>query len=123
MRFSGIRPDLSPEDRVVKRKLAKYLPRAYFELIRSNVPESSGSRSSRPATLRPSPPSVMKFSHDGPPVVKPTKGELQARVEMLSRRSRSVKRKPLDSLEKSHPTWGKTPRLGTSSSSPSFMSE
>ena len=119
MRFSGIRPNLSLEDRVVKRKLAKCLPRAYSELIRSDVPGSSGSRSSRLATLRPSPPSVMKFSHDGPPLVKPTKGELQDRVETLSRRSRSVKRKHLDSLEKGHPAWGKTPRLGTSSSSPS----
>ena len=103
MHFSGIHPDLSPEDRVVKQKLVKCLPRAYSELIRSDIPGSSGSSSSRPATLRPSPPSVMKFSHDGPPVVKPTKGELQARVERLSRRSRSVKRKPLDSLEKGHP--------------------
>ena len=119
MRFLGIRPDLSPEDKIVKRKLAKCLPRAYSELIRSDIPESSGSRSSRPTTLRPSPPSVMKFSHDGPPVVKPTKEELQARVETLSRRSQSVKQKPLDSLEKDHPAWGKIPRLGTSSSSPS----
>ena len=119
MCFSGIRPDLSPEDRVIKRKLAKCLPRAYSELIRSDIPGSSGSRSSHPATLRPSPPSVMKFSHDRPPFVKPTKGELQARVETLSRRSRSVKRKPLDSLEKGHPAWGKIPRLGTSSLSPS----
>ena len=117
MRFSGIRPDLSPEDRIVKQKLAKCLPCAYFELIRSDILGSSGSRSSRPATLRPSPLSIMKFSHDGPPVVKPTKGELQARVETLSRRSRSVKRKPLDSLEKGHPAWGKIPRLGTSFSS------
>ena len=116
MCFSGIRPDLSPEDKIVKRNLAKCLPRANSELIRSDIPESSGSRSSRPATLRPSPPSVMKFSNDGPPVVKPTKGELQARVETLSRRSRSVKWKPLDSLEKGHPAWGKIP---TSSSSPS----
>ena len=61
----------------------------------------------------------MKFSHDGPPVVKPTKGELLARVEMLSRRSWSVKRKTLDSLEKGRPAWGKVPRLGTSSSLPS----
>ena len=30
-----------------------------------------------------------------------------------------MKRKPLDSLEKSHLAWGKAPRLGTSSSSPS----
>ena len=36
--FSSIRPDLSPEDEVVKRKLATCLPRAYSELIRSDVP-------------------------------------------------------------------------------------
>ena len=30
-----------------------------------------------------------------------------------------MKRKPLDSLEKGHSAWGKVPRLGTSSSSPS----
>ena len=119
MRSSGIRLDLSPEDRVVKRKLAKRLPRAYSELIRSDIPGSSGSKFSLPATLRPSSPSVMKFYHDGPPVVKPTKGELQARVETLSWRSRSVKQKPLDSLERGHLAWGKAPRLGTPSSSPS----
>ena len=119
MRFSGICPYLSPEYKVVKWKLAKCLPRAYSELIRSDILGSSGSRSSCPATLRPSSPSVMKFSHDGPPVVKPIKGELQARVETLSWISRSVKRKPLDSLKKGHPAWGKIPRLGTSSSSPS----
>ena len=119
MRSSGIHPDLSPEDRDVKWELAKCLPRAYSELIRSDIPGSSGSKSSRPSTLRPSPPSVMKFSHKRPPIFKPTKGELQARVETLSKRSRSVKRKSHDSLEKSHPTWGKAPRLGTSSSSPS----
>ena len=118
MRSSGIRPDLSPEDREVKRKLAKCLPRAYSELIRSDIPGSSGSKSSRPPTLRPSPPSVMKFSHERPPVVKLTKGELQALVETLSRRPRSVKRKSQNSLEKSHPVRGKASRLGTSSSSP-----
>ena len=118
MRSSGIRPDLSPKDRVVKRKLAKCLPRAYSELIRSDIPGSLGPKSARPSTIRPSPPSVMKFSHDRPPVVKPTKGELQARVETLSRRSRSVKQKPQDSLERSHPTWGKALRLRMSSSLP-----
>ena len=119
MRSSGIRPDLSLEDRVVKRKLAKCLPCAYSELIKSDIQGYSSSKSSRPTALRPSPPSVMKFSHDGPPVVKPTTEELQARVEKVSRRSQSVKRKPLNSLEKGHPAWGKAPRLGTSSSSPS----
>ena len=93
-------------------------PVGYSKLIRSDIPGSSGSKSSRPATLRPSPPSIMKFSHDGPPVVKPTKGELQAQVETLSRRSQSVKHKPLDSLERGHPAWGKAQRLGTPSSSP-----
>ena len=61
----------------------------------------------------------MKFSHDGPPIVKPTRGDLLAPVETLSRRSRSVKQKTVDSLEKGHSAWGKVPRLGTSSSSPS----
>ena len=119
MRFSGIRPDLNPEDEVINLKLAKCLPRVYSKLIRSDIPISSGSRSSRPSTLRFSSPSVMKSSHAGLPVAKPTKGELLARVEMLSRRSRSVKRKTPDSLEKGRPTWGKVLRLGTSSSSPS----
>ena len=119
MHSLGIRPDLSPEDRDVKRKLAKCLPRAYFELIRSDIPGSSGSKPFRPPTLRPLPPFVMKFSHERPPVVKPTKGELRARVETLSRKPRSVKRKSQDSLEKNHPALGKAPRLGTSSSSPS----
>ena len=40
-------------------------------------------------------------------------------METLSRRSRSAKRKSQDSLKKSHPAWGKAPRLRTSSSSPS----
>ena len=119
MHSSSIRPDPSLKDRDVKRKLAKCLPHTYSELLKSDIPGSSSLKSSRPSTLRPSPPYVMKFSHERPPVVKPTKGELQARVEMLSRRPRSVKRKSQDSLEKSHSAWGKAPRLGTSSSSPS----
>ena len=115
----GINPDLSLGDKVIKRELVECLPRAYSELIRSDIPRSLGSRSALLATLMPSPPSVMKFSHDGPLVVKPTKGELLARVETLSRRSRSVKQKTLDSPEKGSPSWGKVPKLGASSSSPS----
>ena len=117
--LSGVRPDLSLEDKVIKRELAKCLPRTYSELIRSDIPRSSGSRSSHPTTLRPSPPSVMKLSHDGPPAIKPTKGELLARVETLSHKSRSVKRKTLDSPVKGRPSWGKVLKLGLSSSSPS----
>ena len=119
VRFSGIRSDLNPEDEVVKLELAKCPPRVYSELVRSDIPGSSGSRSSRSTTLRSSSPSVMKSSHVGPPVAKPTKEELLARVEILSRRSRSVKRKTPNSLEKGHLTWGKVLRLGTSSLSSS----
>ena len=119
MRFSGIRFDLNPENEVIKLKLAKCLSRVYSELIRSDIPGSSDSKSSHPATLRSSSPSVMKSSHVGLSVAKPTKGELLAKVETLSRRYRSVKRKTPDSLEKGRPAWGKVPRLGTSSSSPS----
>ena len=61
----------------------------------------------------------MKISSIGPSVAKPTKGELLARVEMLSRKSRSVKQKTLDSVEKDRPAWGKVPKLEASFSSPS----
>ena len=117
--LSGVLPDLSLEDKVIKRELAKCLPRTYSELIRSDIPGSSGLRSSRPATLRPSPPSVIKLSHDGPPATKPTKGVLLARVETLSQKSRSVKQKTLDSPMKGGPSWGKVSKLGSYSSSPS----
>ena len=117
--LSGVRPDLSPEDKVIKQELAKCLPRSYSELIRSDIPGSSGSRSSRLATLRPSPPSVMKLSHDRTPVIRPTKGELLARVEKLSRKSQSVKRKTLDSPMKARSSWGKVSKLGSFSSPPS----
>ena len=61
----------------------------------------------------------MKVSPIGPSTAKPTKGELLARVETLSRKSQSMKQKNLDSVEKDHPSWGKVPKFGASSSSPS----
>ena len=117
--FSGVRPDLSPEDNVIARELAKCSPRPYSELIRSDIPGPSSLRSTCSAALRPSPPSAMKFSTVGPSAAKLTKGQLLARVEMLSRKSWSVKQKTPDSVEKDRPTWGKVPKLGASSSSPS----
>ena len=83
---SSIRFGLSPKDEEVKQKVVKCVPCAYFELIRSDIPGSSGPKSSRPLSLRPSPPSVMKSRHEGPLVVKPTREELRARVEAFSRR-------------------------------------
>ena len=91
--LSGARPDLSPEDNVIAQELAECSPRPYAELIRYDIPRPSSLRSTRSAALRPSPPSAMKFSPVGPSAAKPTKGELLARVETLSRKSWSVKRK------------------------------
>ena len=116
--LSGVQPDLSPEDNVIVQELAECSPRPYSELIRSDIPGPSSLRSTRSAALRPSPPSTMKFSLVGPSAAKPTKGQLLARVEMLSRKSRSVKRKTSDSVEKNRPARGKVPKLGASSSSP-----
>ena len=117
--FLGARPDLSPKDNVIAQELTTCSPRPYAELIKSEIPGPSSSRSTRSAALKPSPPSTMKVSPIGPSVAKPTKGELLTRVEALSRKSRSVKRKTLDSIEKDCPAWGKVPKLGASSSSPS----
>ena len=94
-------------------------PAPYSELIWSDIPGPSSLRSTRSAVLRPSPPSAMKFSPVGPSAAKPTKGELLARVETLSRKSQSVKWKTSNSVEKDRPTRGKVPKLGVSSSSPS----
>ena len=116
---SGVRPDISLEDNVIAQELAECSPRPYSELIRSDIPGPSSLRSTRSAALRPSPPSAMKFSPVRPFIAKPTKGELLVRVETLSRKSQSVKRKTLDSVEKNRPAWGKVPKLGASSSSPS----
>ena len=64
----GFRPDLSPEDEEVKRKLVKCAPHAYSKLIRSDIPGSSGARPTQIPSLRPSPLSVMKPSL--PPISK-----------------------------------------------------
>ena len=84
-----------------------------------DIPGPSSLRSTRSVALRPSPPSAMKFSPVRPSAAKPTKGELLARVETLSQKSRRVKRKTSDSVEKDRSAWGKVPKLGASSSSPS----
>ena len=117
--LSGARPDLSPEDNVIMLALAECPPRPYAELIKSDILEPSSSRSARSAVLRPSPPSTMKVSPIGPSAAKPTKGELLARLETLSRKPRNVKRKTLDVVEKDRPALVKVPKLGMSSSSPS----
>ena len=111
---SGIRPDLTLEDKEVKRRLGKCRPRAYSDLIRSDIPGSSGvSPSSSPRSRSPMFP-AMETSPRGPLVVKPTRGELRGRVELLAKKKRSVKRRAQDPLEGSLPTRGKVPKLGVS---------
>ena len=85
--LSGTRPDLSPEDNVIAQALAECPPRPYAELTKSNIPGPSSSRLARSTVLRPLPPSTMKVSPVEPSAAKPTKGELLARVETLSRKS------------------------------------
>ena len=61
----------------------------------------------------------MKVSPVGPSAAKPTKGELLAQLEKLTRKPRSVKRKTLGSIEKDRPASVKISNLGASTSSPS----
>ena len=111
---SGICPDLTPEDREVKRQLGKCRPRAYSVLIRSDIPDPSGMSPSYSPYLRSPSPPAMETSPRGPLFVKPTRGELQARVELLAKKRRSVKRKAQDPPKSSLPAQGKTPKLGVS---------
>ena len=68
----------------MKRKLVRCASRAYSELIRSDIPGSSGARPARLPFLRSSPLSVMKCSVpkssspsvSEPLTSKPTQGEL-----------------------------------------------
>ena len=111
---SSICPDLSPEDREVKRRLGKCCPRAYSDLIKSNLPSSLGvSPSSSPRSKSPLLP-TMETSPRGPLIVKPTRGELRARVELLAKKKRSVKRRAQDPSEGSLPARGKVLKLGVS---------
>ena len=55
----------------------------------------------------------MEISSKGPPATKPTREELQALVELLAKKRRSVKRKAQDPPESSLPARGKSPKLGT----------
>ena len=109
---SGIRPDLTPEDREVKRQLGKCRPRAYSDLIRSDILGSSGVSPSYSPYLRSPPPPAMEISSEEPLTVNPTREELQARVELLEKKRRSVKRKAQDPPESSLPARGKTSKLG-----------
>ena len=111
VRSSSICPGLSPEDEEVKLKLAKCCPRVYSELIRLDIPKPSGVSPPWAPTSRPFLPFVMRTSSKGPSVVNPTQEELQARVESLAKKKRSVKRKAQAPSKSSLGTRGKVSRL------------
>ena len=114
--LSGARIDLSAEDNVIARALVECPPRPYTELIKSDIPSPSSSRFARSTALRPSPPSTMRVSPIGPSAAKPTKGQLLAQLETLSRKPQSMKRKTPGSVEKDRSALGKVLKLGASSS-------
>ena len=95
----------------MKRKLAKCHPWVYSELIRLDIPRPSGMSPSRALASRPSPPFVTKTSHEGPSVMKPTREELQAQVESLEKKKRSVKLKAQAPLKSSLAIRGKVSRF------------
>ena len=87
----------------------------YSKLIRSDIPGPSDVNPSQPPALRPSPLSDMKPSREGPSDVKPIREELQAQVESLAKKKKSVKRKAQAPPKSSLAIQGKIPRLGASS--------
>ena len=78
------------------------------------IPSSSGVSPSCSPLSRSLPPPAMKTSLWEPLVVKPTRGELQTRVELLVKKNRSVKRKAQDPPKSSLSARGKAPKLGVS---------
>ena len=108
----------------MKRKLVRCATRAYSELIRSDIPGPSGARLAQLPFLRPSPISVMKPpvskssspSVSEPLIAKLTWGELRARLEVLAKKKRRVKRKTLTSPEGCPPARGKILKVGATSS-------
>ena len=107
----------------MKQKLIKCASRAYSERIRSDIPRSFGARPARLPFLRSSPLSVMKpltSTSSSPSVLelliaRPIRGELRACLEVLAKKNRIVKRKPLSSLGGCPPAWGKILKVGASS--------
>ena len=112
---SGIRPGLSPKDDEEKWKLAKCHQRVCSELIRLDIPRPSNVSPSRAPASRPSLPFVMKTSHEGPSVMRPTREELQAQVESLAKKKMSVKRRAQAPLKSSLVARGNVSRLGAPS--------
>ena len=90
--------------------------RSYAELLRSNIPSSSGLKPARSSALRPSPPSTLGVFSFGLVAAAPTRGEILVHLEGISRKPRSVKRRKIDSPERDHPAPTKVQKLEAPSS-------
>ena len=116
LRFSDARLDLSDEDAAVALALTECSARSYTELLRSDVPSSSGLKSAKSSALRPSPPSTLGVFSFGPSVAAPTRGETLVHLEGVSRKPRSVKRRKTDSPERDQSAPTKVQKLEAPSS-------
>ena len=116
LRFSYARLDLSDEDTAVALALTECSAHSYAELLRSDVPSSSGLKSGKSSALRPSPPSTLGVFSFGPAVAAPTRGEILVHLEGISRKPRSVKRRKTDSPKRDHPVRTKVQKLEAPSS-------
>ena len=114
--FLDARLDLSDEDAAVALALTECSARSYAELLRSDIPSSSGLKSARSSALRPSPPSTLGVFSFGPAVAAPTRGEILVHLEGISRKPRSVKRRKTDSPERDQPAPTKLQKLEAPSS-------
>ena len=92
--------------------------RPYAELIKSNIPSSSGLTFARSSASRNSPPFAAGVSSCGPTAATPTRGEILVHLGATSRKPRSAKRKNPSSSEKDRPVPAKVQKLEVSPPSP-----
>ena len=116
--FSDARLDLSDGDAAVALALTECSARSYAELLRSDVPSSSGLKSAKSSALRPLPPSTLGVFSFGPAVAAPTRREILIHLDGISRKPRSVKRRKTDSPERDQPAPTKVQKLEAPSSLP-----
>ena len=114
--FSDARLELSGEDTAVALALTECSARSYAELLRSDVPSSSGLKSAKSSALRPSPPSTLGVFSFGPAIAAPTRREILVHLDGISRKPRSVKRRKTDSPERDQSAPTKVQKLEAPSS-------
>ena len=89
LRFPDARLNLSDEDTVVALALEGCSARSYAELIKSDIPSSSGLLHACSIASRPSPLSTLGIFSFGPIAATPTRGEILVHLGATSRKPRS----------------------------------